>query len=601
MRLIHRLCDICDQRVQKYGAQYTTFGLFGVINYPLALSYEYFAINSYGFTLRIVATALCFILLLRNKWPDSMKRYLSLYWYVTITLSIPVLTSYLLFKNNLSLGWLVNFNTGALVSILVLDTVSFLIVELIGIAIGVGCFYLLGNSIEPLPNPEHLSVCAYGFFCTILLGSIFSRSREAFHDIVQSRLEDAVRQRTEELQEALAFKTEYLNNMSHEIRTPVHGFVNFSSILIDQWKTLTDTQKFDIATQVYKNAERLRNLVSNLLDLSKHSAGKWVLSPTTFNVKDLVAEIVDEAENLYAVNKNIKINWHSSGASKLYNLVADRELIGQVVRNIFANAIKFSPNDSAIDVTLNIEPSKVLDEESHYIHFSLKDSGVGIPPNELEDIFEPFTQSTKTKAHSGGTGLGLAIAKKVIERHSGKIWAENNQNAEGSTFHFTIPIKYDMTDAVIEHEQPKVVVHDILDERSTVLLKKTRDTKKTILLIDDEDTVRSSMQLILENAGYTMQSVTSAVDGINYAKANFWSIDLIVLDLMIPDLSGIDTLRIIKHNKHLSNIPVILHTGVNDPEMLKEATELGVKTFLSKPSSSKEILKIINAAISSKS
>jgi signal transduction histidine kinase len=426
MGLIERLTLITTNRVKLYGAQYNTFAIFGIINYPLALLYElYIDNNSDGIFIRILSSILCLILLLKNRWPERLKKFLPLFWYICITISIPTLSIYLSLENALSLGWLMNINIGMMILILLLDSVSFLIVGLSGITIGLSLFIISGKSIPSLPNDTNLLLFIYMFLCVTILGTIFARNKETFNHFLQKAI---VKKRTSELEKALDIKTYFLNNISHEIRTPIQGFTTISEGLVEHWQDFDETKKLELANMVAHNAQRLSTLVTNLLDLSKFSADKMQMDMKEIDLDKIVKNIIDESKGLYINSKNIEIEFKSKLDMPLF---ADPKRIGQVLRNLFANSIKFSPDNSKIIAILEIE--------NNDCHFSLQDKGMGIPEKELDTIFEAFTQSSRTKSGAGGTGLGLSICKEILDAHNGKIWAVNNSTS-GATFHFTLPV-----------------------------------------------------------------------------------------------------------------------------------------------------------------
>ena len=167
--------------------------------------------------------------------------------------------------------------------------------------------------------------------------------------------------------------------------------------------------------------------------MSKFNAHKMSLSLKQSDLSQLVQDVIDECKGLYLSKKHIEINFLSN--HKILALM-DKERIEQVLRNLFFNAIKFSFDNSIIIASLKQIKNS---DGSGSINFTITDSGVGIPEEELESIFDPFTQSSRTKTAAGGTGLGLSICRQIIEAHQGKIWANNNLE-NGSSFHFSIPI-----------------------------------------------------------------------------------------------------------------------------------------------------------------
>ncbi|AIL65886.2 hypothetical protein NOVO_07750 [Rickettsiales bacterium Ac37b] len=212
---------------------------------------------------------------------------------------------------------------------------------------------------------------------------------------------------------------------------------------------------------------------------------------------------------------------------------------------------------------------------SKYIHFAIKDEGIGVPENELYTIFEAFVQSTKTKTRAGGTGLGLAICKEIIEAHHGEIWAENNEGS-GATFNFVIPIS----------QAKQMDGHKIIAENNVEIPTKpaTQTTKSAnILIIDDEEACLMSMELLLFGSGYNLHKAVGGYAGLEYLKEHSKEIDLILLDLMMPDIYGLNVLTEIKQDPDFAKIPVILQTGSSDNAEIERAFELGIVTYIKKP------------------
>ncbi|AIL65262.1 Sensor histidine kinase [Rickettsiales bacterium Ac37b] len=416
---IKALANIAENRVKKYGASYYTFSIVGLINFPIAIIYEIYT-KSYltGIIIRIISLILCLVLLFHKQWPYKLKFYLPLYWFSVIIFTLPFLTTYLLLKNNFSLEWLINFNIGVMIVILLLDSITFLSVEAIGIILGLLFFYVLGNKIDSWPTGYQTYLFFYMFLCITILGTIFAKNKEIFNHFkektlneVNEYLETQVQSRTAELEHALSAKTEFLNNMSHEIRTPTQGFTNLSEGLVEHWNILEDQRKFDLAKQVATNAKRLSSLLNHLLDLSKFQAGKMIMKLEKIDLNLIILKMIEEAKILYMAEKEVLINYTPL---KDAFILADKERIGQVLRNLFVNSIKFSPNNSTLTVSLSSSEITYDDENKcEAYHFAIKDEGIGIPENELYTIFEVFVQSSKTKTKAGGTGLGLAYVKKL--------------------------------------------------------------------------------------------------------------------------------------------------------------------------------------------
>lgn len=408
--------------------------------------------------------------------------------------------------------------------------------------------------------------------------------------ILKSDLERTVK----ELEKALESKTEFLNNISHEIRAPVAGFMNISQGLVDNWDNLQEDKKLDYAKKVANSAGRLATLVGHLLDLAKFNADKMILYKIEMDLMTSVDNIIGECKVLYLSNNVRKFRIKNEVKSTC--LIVDSERISQVLRNLYTNAIKFSPENSLIEARVTSTSIVYEDNKSvDALHFSLSDQGPGIPESELESIFEPFSQSTRTKTKAGGTGLGLSIAKQIIEAHHGKIWAQNNQD-KGATFHFAIPLSWhacEQEQGVRELMSDKVIYNGKGEEKAQII----NNNKVNVLMIDDDHFVIDSIALMLGSSKYNLISTFGGEEGLNYLKNNKDKVDVILLDLMMPDIHGLEVLVKIKEDPQLSNIPIILQSGSSDRAILEKANSLGVHAYIQKPYKTKDINSVIEKAL----
>lgn len=230
-------------------------------------------------------------------------------------------------------------------------------------------------------------------------------------------------------------KSEFVANMSHELRTPLHSILSYSRLGMGKKDGVSEKIK-SYFTKISSSGERLLILVNTLLDMSKLESGKMEFDFSNQCLKSIVERTATELETL-AASKRIKIECNFEQLSKSV-LRLDYDSMLRLVINIVSNAIKFSPEKSTILISLS--------NTSDVIRCEIVDQGIGIPEDEIFEIFEKFTQSSKTKQGNGGTGLGLSIAKSIIEAHNGKIWAENNPEI-GAKFIFEIPIIEDRNGA----------------------------------------------------------------------------------------------------------------------------------------------------------
>ena len=235
------------------------------------------------------------------------------------------------------------------------------------------------------------------------------------------------------LNEYSSIKDRFLKNISHEARIPLGSVLSISELLNNNWDKFDDVSKRENVGLIFKEITRLSKFITDTFDTSKFLTKEIQLNLKKDNFSDFLKNIVKNHQK-FINNKNISIEINNFDN---YCFYFDQSLITRVIDNLIMNAIRYSPEEKRI--TISLYKSYLRNSEIPAMHCCINDEGIGVPVNEVESIFEPFVESSRTESKACGVGLGLSICKEIIEAHSGNIWVENNSLKPGVTFNFTIP------------------------------------------------------------------------------------------------------------------------------------------------------------------
>lgn len=352
-------------------------------------------------------------------------------------------------------------------------------------------------------------------------------------------------------------KSMFLANMSHELRTPLNAIIGYTELIhedamdADQQEIVDDTDKILIA------ARHLLSLISDILDVSKIEAGKMDLFLETFFIKDIINEILTTIEPLVRGQSNILV---SNIDDNIGMMTTDQTKMRQILINILSNANKFT-NSGQVTLTASAEH---INDMPH-VKFVIEDTGIGIAPERIKAIFEPFIQADgSTTREFGGTGLGLAISSHFINMMNGHIHVDS-VIGEGSIFTLTFPI----------NEEAKA---------QRPITKKTKRTSADaqlthVLIVDDDPSVHEIARRASKGHAIRCTSIYNGADALTYL-AEQPAPDLVLLDMFLPDMDGRNILAKIKTSTELKHIPVVMISVADDRTM---AFALGATDYLVKP------------------
>jgi ammonium transporter len=439
------------------------------------------------------------------------------------------------------------------------------VAEDIGVRAGFAFPILIGSQVEGVmefyspeavePDDKFLEIM--GNIGT-LLGRVAERKR------AESKLIGA----KEEALRASAAKSQFLSNMSHELRTPLNGVLGFADLLIGQLSGPLNPKQVSYVNQIDYSGKHLLDLINDLLDMAKIDAG----------IVDLKLESYSSYEYLDSVTglirpqidkKNIEL--HTFSDPGLEALTCDRKCIKQILLNLLSNAIKYTPEQGKIEIKFLKETSccKVL----------ISDTGIGIEKEKLEHIFDEFHQVDRKRDEAlGGAGIGLALSRRLVEMHGGAIGVES-EKGKGSTFWFTIPNKG------IPLEVP--VVKRLFKETPI-----TKPNKQHILVVEDNEVNLLMITEVLKLNGYKVFIAKNGQEGVNLAKT--CDPDLILMDIRMPVMDGLEATKLIKQIPQLVKTPIIALTAIAGEEDKEKCLSAGCEEHIPKPIQSKELLALIS-------
>jgi signal transduction histidine kinase/class 3 adenylate cyclase len=455
--------------------------------------------------------------------------------------------------------------------------------------------YYYGANFLHSPTPAGLNAAIENSFflvwtCVALLFSVYLYERLQRAEFEARQSESQARQELEasnlKLLELDHLKSEFFANISHELRTPLTLSLGaFKSLL----KLPSDSESQGLLQSGYRNTARLLFLINELLDLAKFDSGRAELKKRCIDLSALVRSVAANFESGPKSRVTLK------GTSEPVVIEIDPRQMKKVLYNLFSNAFKFSdPENGRLGVRLSVK--------ADFVELAIEDNGIGIPRDQLERIFDRFTQVEGSASRRyEGSGIGLALAKEIVTHHGGTISVQS-ELGHGSTF--TIILPRDRTrspEVVLEDDDETLMVPAFFESQqeqgNSLSSSKTDASQPLLVLVDDNADMRGYLERVLRNQ-YRLAVAKDGLEALELTKS--LRPDLIVSDGMMPRMSGYDLLKAVRGDHALRSIPVILLTARAGTEARIESLEAGADDYIAKPFDEHELLARIGNLIRSR-
>ncbi|MUV38129.1 Sensor histidine kinase ResE [Lentibacillus sp. JNUCC-1] len=397
------------------------------------------------------------------------------------------------------------------------------------------------------------------------------------------RVMDLNKQQTEELKETDRRKDEFLANTSHELRTPLQGIVNIADSVLED-KKAQSTHDYQQLNTLRQLAQRMTFSLNDLLDATRLKDQSIRLNPVRFNLSALATAVVDMTRTF---SQHKPITFKMKIDSAFPEIYADENRVIQIMFNLLHNSIKFT-NSGTVTISADV------DDETSMALIHVTDTGIGIQPKHLKTIFQPYEQEQSTNHVQEGVGLGLSICRQLVELHGGFIMAES-QPGKRTTFTFSLPLAEAGKNEKVAIAETAATSNEGAFAHNPDDTEGTLDERAKVLLVEDDPVNQQILHQILAE-DYQVTSASSGAEALGFLKEGEW--DLIISDVMMPEMSGYEFTRQVRKTYTIAELPVILLTARQQQEDIDTGFKAGANDYVTKPVTAVE-LKARAAALTS--
>src|SRR5881396_3871990 len=379
----------------------------------------------------------------------------------------------------------------------------------------------------------------------------------------------ALAQVNEELRRLDELKSEFLAMVSHELRTPLTAIVGYSRLLMRQVHGPLTPKQLEHQEAIFRSAQRLTELINDLLDVSRLEAARVELDPRPTDVREAVEHVV-AAVRVASQAKQIRIA--NAVGSDVPAVHADATRLHQILANLVGNAVKFTPAGGAVTVRAARQGDQVW--------IAVEDNGVGIAKDELARIWDPFYQvESPMRRRHGGSGLGLAIVRRLVELHGGVVRVESEGEGRGSRFTFTLPVATLPADTRAQTVEPLLQLELVLAGREVLVVEDERATQELIRAVVED--LLGGRARICDSGEHCLQLARERTPA------------LVLLDLMLPGLSGWEVARRLRQDPRTSSVPIIAVSALSRPQERESALHAGCDAYVAKPFTPDELARLM--------